>query len=316
MIYCCCFGMRKVKRHKSAVLSSGTGKKHSKFNKKNSVTEGVGGQAVIEGVMMKKGPKIAIAVRKPNKKISVKTETLHGIGERVKFLKWPFIRGTVNLFEQLIFGIKALNYSANEAIGEDEEKITKGEFFWTILFAIVVAVGIFIILPLYLTKVTQTQGILFNVIDGVIRLGLFLLYIFGISFLADVKRLFQYHGAEHMTVHCYEAKKNLTVANVKKYGTAHKRCGTTFLLIVLIVSIFIFSLIISESFWIKLLGRLVLLPVIAGISYELLKLGAKYPKNIILNALSYPGMMVQKMTTRKPDNKQLEVAIKALKAVV
>jgi len=276
----------------------------------------VGGQAVIEGVLMKNGPKIAIAVRRPDKKISVKKEKLKNWSKKHRWLAWPFIRGTVNLIEMLVLGIKALNYSANESLGEDEEKIKPWEFVLTTVFAIAVAVGLFILLPLWLTKVTQTEGIVFNLIDGVIRVVIFVLYILLISLMKDVQRLFEYHGAEHMTVHCYEAGKKLTPANVKKFSTAHRRCGTTFLLIVLVISIVIFSLIVTDSFWIKFAGRVVLLPVIAGISYELLKLGAKFPKSTVLNILVWPGMALQSLTTREPDKKQIEVAIKAFNAVV
>ncbi|MFH1064619.1 MAG: DUF1385 domain-containing protein [Candidatus Woesearchaeota archaeon] len=276
----------------------------------------VGGQAVIEGVLMKNGNKVAIAVRRPDKKISVKKEKHPGIAKKIKFLGWPFFRGIVNLIEMMVLGIKALGYSANESLGEEEEKITKKEFAVTTVIALAMAIGLFVLLPLYLTKATKTQGITFNLIDGVLRVAVFVVYILVISLMSDVKRLFEYHGAEHKTVNCYEAGKKLTVANVKKYTTLHRRCGTTFLLIVLTISIIIFSMIVTDSFWIKFLARILLLPVIAGISYELLKLGAKFPNNILLNILVWPGLMLQKITTREPDNKQIEVAIKAFDAVV
>jgi len=267
----------------------------------------IGGQAVIEGVLMKNDEKIAIAVRRPDHKISVT--------KRLKFLGWPFFRGTVNLVEMLVIGINALNYSANESLGEEEAKITKTEFAVTTVFAIAVAVGLFILLPLYLTKITQTKGILFNLIDGIIRIIVFVLYIFAISLMKDVRRLFQYHGAEHKVVNCHEANDKLTPESVKKYTTVHRRCGTTFLLIVLVLSILIFSLIVTDSFWIKFGARILLLPVIAGIGYELLKLGARFPKSTLLNILIWPGLMLQKITTREPDKKQIEVAIAAFKAV-
>lgn len=276
----------------------------------------VGGQAVIEGVLMKNDEKVAIAVRKLDNKITVKKETWRSASKKVKFLGWPFFRGTVNLIEMLVMGIKALNYSANESMGEKEEKISKTEFAVTTLIAVAVAVGLFILLPLYLTKITMTGGIVFNLIDGLIRVALFVIYIIAISFMKDVRRLFEYHGAEHKTVHCYEAGKKLTPANVKKYTTLHRRCGTTFLLIVLVISILVFSLVVTDSFWIKFLGRILLLPVIAGIGYELLKLGAKFPHNFFLNLLVWPGLWLQKMTTKEPDKKQIEVAIAAFKAVV
>ncbi len=280
--------------------------------KKNS---NVGGQAVIEGVMMKNGPRVAIAVRRPDNKITVKKIRMKSIADKITFLKWPFIRGTVNLVEQLIVGIKALNYSANEAIGEEEESINTWEFTITTIISILVAIGVFVLLPLYLTKITRTEGILFNIIDGIIRIIFFVAYIAAISLMKDVKRLFQYHGAEHKTVNCYESGKKLTVKNVKKFSTAHKRCGTTFLLIVLIISIAVFSFIVSDNFWIKFGARIILLPVVAGIGYELLKIGAKYD-NWLTKMIIWPGMLIQSMTTREPDNKQIEVAIKSFKTVV
>lgn len=277
---------------------------------------GVGGQAVIEGVLMKNDEKVAIAVRKPNNKITVKKERWPSPSKTAKFLGWPFFRGTANLVEMMVMGIKALNYSANESMDEKEEKISRTEFIITTTVAIAFAIGLFILLPLYLTKITRTEGILFNLIDGLIRVGIFAAYLVAISLMKDVKRLFKYHGAEHKTVNCYEAGRKLTPANVKKYTTLHRRCGTTFLLIVLVISILVFSLIVTESFWIKFAGRILLLPVIAGIGYELLKLGAKHPRNLLLNILVWPGLALQKMTTREPDKKQIEVAIAAFKAVV
>jgi uncharacterized protein YqhQ len=276
----------------------------------------IGGQAVIEGVLMKNTNKVAIAVRKQNNTITIKKETITPMSKKFKILGLPFFRGVANLIEMLVIGIKALNYSANESLGEAEEKITKKEFAVTAVIALVIAVGVFVLLPLFLTKLTETEGVLFNLIDGIIRVALFIIYVLAISLMTDVKRLFEYHGAEHKTVHCYEAGKELTVKNVKKFSTLHRRCGTTFLLIVLIISIIVFSLVVSENFWIKLGSRIILIPVIAGISYELLKLGARFPKNILLNLLIWPGLGLQKLTTKEPDNKQLEVAIKAFKAVV
>lgn len=274
----------------------------------------VGGQAVIEGVMMKNGSKVAIAVRRPDKKISVKKIRYRSAGDKYRFLKWPFFRGVVNLVEQLVLGMKALNYSANEAMGEEDD-IGGGEFAITTIVAIIIAIGVFVLLPLYLTKLTNTEGVLFNLIDGLIRILLFVGYIGLISLMGDVKRLFQYHGAEHKTVNCYEAGKKVTVNNVKKYSTAHRRCGTTFLILVLMVAIIIFSFVVTDSFWIKFGARIVLLPVIAGLSYELLKIGAKFD-NWLVRMLIWPGMMLQSMTTREPDKRQIAVAIKSFKTVV
>jgi uncharacterized protein YqhQ len=276
----------------------------------------IGGQAVIEGVLMKNDDKVAIAVRRPNKQIALKKERMHPLSKKLKFLAWPFFRGTVNLVETLVMGIHALNYSASQAVEGEDEKISKSEFAFTTILAVVIAVGIFIILPLYLTKLTKTTGVMFNLIDGVIRIALFLIYILAISAMKDVRRLFQYHGAEHKTVNCYESGEKITPANVKKYSTLHRRCGTTFLLIVFVISIIVFSFVTSDKMWVKFVARILLLPVIAGLSYEILKLGAKYPHNFLLNILVYPGLGLQKITTREPDKRQIEVAIKAFNAVV
>jgi uncharacterized protein YqhQ len=276
---------------------------------------GVGGQAVIEGVMMRCKDKYSVAVRKPNDKISLKKDKISSWTTK-PFFKLPFIRGLVMLIETLILGIKTLNYSANESLDEVDEKISTWELIATTAVSLLFAIGLFLLLPLYLTKLTATDGFWFNLIDGVIRIAIFVLYIVVISMMADVKTLFQYHGAEHKAVACFEAGEKVTVKNAKKYSTVHRRCGTTFLIIVLVISILIFSLIVTDSFWIKLLGRILLMPVIAGISYELLKFGAKYPKFILLRILVAPGLWLQRLTTREPTNRQLEVSVKALNAVV
>ncbi len=276
--------------------------------------ESVGGQAVIEGVLMKAGSRVAIAARTPEGKIALKKIRYKTIADKLTFLKWPFFRGTINLVEQLVLGIKALNWSANQSTGEEED-IKGWEFILTTIVSLGIAVGLFVLLPLYLAKISSTEGILFNVIDGIIRITIFVLYVGAISLMSDVKRLFQYHGAEHKTVNCYEAGKKITVKNVMKYSTAHRRCGSTFLLIVLFLSIVVFSFVVTESFWIKFGSRILLMPVIAGIGYELLKIGAKYD-NWLVRIMIWPGMMLQKMTTREPDSKQVEVAIKSFKAVV
>lgn len=277
----------------------------------------VGGQAVIEGVLMRNKDRLAIAVRKPDETVSLKKLRTGSLVNKYKILKMPFVRGVVNLVETLVLGTKALNYSANESLGEEEEKLSTLTMFLTTGFAFLLGIGLFILLPLWITKFLHSEvGYVFNIIDGFFRLAIFLVYLLAISMMDDVKRLFQYHGAEHKSVNCYEAGKALTVKNVKKFTTLHRRCGTTFLMFVLAISIVIFTFIVSESFWVQFGGRLLLMPVVAGTSYEILKLGAKYPSNPIVNALLQPGFLLQKITTREPDEKQIEVAIKALKAVV
>ncbi|MBW3003881.1 DUF1385 domain-containing protein [Candidatus Woesearchaeota archaeon] len=270
----------------------------------------IGGQAVIEGVMMRSPTDLTIAVRKEDNSIVTKKERIRRLK---KPFRAPFIRGIVSLVDTVVIGIKALTWSANQATDHDEE-LRGRDIFFIIAVSFAFAIAFFIVLPLYLTKlVTQDQGIIFNLIDGVIRIGVFLIYILAISLMKDVKRIFQYHGAEHKAVNCYEDNKALTVKNVKKYSTLHPRCGTAFLVIVLVISILVFSVITSPSFWVKLISRIILIPVVAGISFEFLKLAGRYRHNPIIKILNAPGMGIQKITTKEPDDKQIEVAIKSLK---
>ncbi len=272
----------------------------------------IGGQALIEGVLMKNKNKVAVAVRNNKGKITVKKEKI-----KFKENKIPFIRGIVNLFVILYIGIKYLNYSANESLGK-EEKIGFWSVFFSFLFAIVFAIAIFKFLPLFLTtifdKFIKINNITFNIIEGILKLGIFVLYVYIISFMKDVHRVFQYHGAEHKAVACYEAGKKLNIKEVQKFRTEHKRCGTSFIFLVLFLSIIVYSFVPKDMyFWTKLILRIALLPVIAGISYEFLRLSARYN---IFTFLVYPGLWIQKITTKQPDNKQVEVAIKALKGAL
>jgi uncharacterized protein YqhQ len=283
----------------------------------------VGGQAVIEGVMMKSKDQMAIAVRKPNNKIIVKKEKLKSIVYKNKFFNLPLIRGIVVLFETLIIGIKALTFSANIAVEDDtskkgeKEKLSGWSIAFTILISIALAVGVFILLPLFLTGLlTKSHGFYFNLIDGVIRIGIFILYIGAISFMKDVKRLFQYHGAEHKSVFCFEAGKKLTVENARGFSPLHPRCGTTLIVLVLVISILLFSIVTSPLWIIKFIVRLAFIPVIAAFSYEFLKFGANYHNNWFVRILIAPGLLIQMITTREPDDSQIEVALEALKAVV
>ena len=283
-----------------------------------------GGQAVIEGVMMRSKHCLSIAVRKPSGKISLRLERIKSLSDRVRILGWPFFRGMVAMVEMMVVGIKALNYSANESMGEDEEEMTPFQIGISLVLALGFAILLFKFLPLLLAQLirdhiplVRESYTLFNIIDGIIKISLFVLYIAAISLMKDVRRLFMYHGAEHAAVNCYEARRPLTVKNVLKHTTIHPRCGTSFILIVLILSILLYTFIPQGySFWAKLGLRILLLPVIAGISYELLRLAGKRRKSLIMRAVSLPGMAVQRITTRRFDGKQAEVAIKALKAVL
>lgn len=271
----------------------------------------VGGQAVIEGVMIKSDNNVSVSVRNDKGKIINKTEPLKKF--KWQMWKWPFVRGIVNLIEMLRVGLEALSWSANQQIEEEEEFSTK-ELVFVIGTSLLLGVGFFVVIPFYLTRwITEDYGILFNIIDGVIRIAFFLAYVLGISWMDDIKLLFQYHGAEHMAVNCYENKKKLNVNNVKKFGTLHPRCGTSFVMIVFIVSIFVFSLIAHPNWLVKLLLRILLIPVVAGISYEILKLGDRHRQSILTKIMVWPGIMMQKITTKRPDEKQIEVAIHSLK---
>ncbi|MBT3262430.1 DUF1385 domain-containing protein [Candidatus Woesearchaeota archaeon] len=274
--------------------------------------EYIGGQAVMEGVMMASRKKIAIAVRKEDGKIKTKIEKRSNISE--KFKDMIFLRGIISLFEMLIIGTKALTWSSNESLGEEEEIGSWGIFFM-LMFSFSISIGLFIVLPLWLSKFASEDRIIFNIVDGIWRVIFFVGYLWFISRFEDVKRIFQYHGAEHKVVSCYESGKALTVKNAKKFSTIHPRCGTSFIFIVLVISIIMFSLVWSESWLIKLLHRLVLIPVIAMISYELLRLNARNPSKI-LGILVTPGLWLQRITTNEPEDKQLEVAIKALKSAM
>ncbi|HLC73748.1 MAG TPA: DUF1385 domain-containing protein [Candidatus Nanoarchaeia archaeon] len=280
--------------------------------------EFVGGQAVIEGVMMRNGDNVAVAVLDPEGKIILKKERYNFLN-----LKIPFIRGMVSLVEVLYVGLKTLNYSSNIAVGGTEEKKKIGVFsmIFSTLFALVLAIGLFKFLPLGAASLIDNyfgiSNVIFNLIDGFVKIGLFVIYVYSIGKMSDIKRVFQFHGAEHKTVNAYENKLKLTVLNVKKMSKVHRRCGTTFVFLVLFISIFVYTFIPKDySFFLKLILRLFLLPFIAGIGYEVLKLGAVYEKNWFLNLLITPGLWLQSLTTLEPNEKQIEVAIKSLKAVV
>ncbi|MEA3429723.1 MAG: DUF1385 domain-containing protein [Nanoarchaeota archaeon] len=273
----------------------------------------VGGQAVIEGVMMRSPNHLVISVRNEDGKIVTKKERIRRMK---KPFRLPFIRGIISLVDALVMGIKALTWSANQATGIDEE-IKGKDIAFVIGVSFLFGILFFIALPLYLTKlITVDKGVIFNIIDGVIRIGIFVAYILAISLMKDVRRIFQYHGAEHKAVNCYENNETLKVKNVKKYSTLHPRCGTAFLVIVLIISIILFSIIITDSLLTRFVARIILIPVVAGISFEFLKFAGTYRHNWFIKILSAPGLSIQKITTKEPDKAQMEVAITALKATL
>ncbi len=285
----------------------------------------IGGQAVIEGVMMRAPRSVAIAVRRPSGEIVVRKDMVVPLSERYPVVKLPIVRGAVALFTSLIIGIKALNFSANEALAEEEKKdeakseLSSWAMAGTMAIAFAFGILLFFLLPLYATKlltqfaVISDNNIVFNLVDGVIRVAVFLLYIVSISMMKDIQRVFQYHGAEHKSIFAFEAGDELTVANVRRYSRLHPRCGTSFLLIVMLVSIVVFSLIPKLwPFYMKAGSRIFLLPLIAGISYEFLKWSAQNDHSPLVKLIIAPGLALQRLTTREPDDTQLEVAIRSM----
>jgi len=268
----------------------------------------LGGQALLEGVMIKAPDNVSMAARTPGGKIVTHRRKHHSVSEKYKILGLPFLRGVIQLFEMMFVGIEALGWSAKQQ-GEEEDMGAK-EWFFVVTFAVLLTVGLFILLPYYAAKFFFNPAtISFGLLDGVVRLLVFLLYLTVIGLMSDVKTMFKYHAAEHMAVHCYESKKALNVKNVKTFPPEHPRCGTSLLLFVVAVSIILFSVVRSEFWYYNIPARILLLPVVAGISYELLKFSAKYR---CLKWMSYPGVWTQKLTTRKPTAKQIEVAIAAV----
>ncbi|MBC8413666.1 MAG: DUF1385 domain-containing protein [Nitrospira sp.] len=280
----------------------------------------VGGQAVIEGVMMRSGNVCSIAVRSPENEIILKTEMVR---EMPKILKKPVLRGVVALVQSLKIGIRALLYSA-EVSGHEEEKPSDMSLVLTVVAAFAIGIGLFIVFPLYATKLMgglmgsiKTSSLVFNLVDGLLRVLVFFIYIVSISMNKEIQRVFQYHGAEHKAVHAYEAGDELTPENADKYSVLHPRCGTSFLLIVMFMSVLIFSIIPKDWAFIEnFLSRLILMPLIAGLSYEFIKYTSRHLDSPFVSMVAWPGMWLQKFTTGTPDHDQLEVAIKALQEVL
>ena len=290
----------------------------------------IGGQAVLEGIMMKNRDRYAVAVRKPDGEIFVQTEEFHSVTGRYKKLTTiPFIRGVFNFIDSMVLGIKTLTFSASFYEEEEEEKeFSEAEqkkkekqesllMAGTVAFSIVAAVAIFMVLPYFLSSLMKPvvpSYHLRTVIEGFVRIGIFIIYILLISRMKDIQRTFMYHGAEHKCINCIEHGLPLTVENVRNSSRQHKRCGTSFLFFVLAISIILLLLIRVESPLMRVVARIALLPVIAGVSYEVLKLAGN-SDNPVVNLLSKPGMAIQKMTTSEPDDGMIEVAIQAVEAV-
>jgi len=284
----------------------------------------VGGQAVIEGVMMRSPKSMAIAVRRPNGEIVVKREGLTFFSEQTFFFKLPLVRGVITLISALILGIQALNYSANQALAEEEKALSSWAMAFTLAAALCFGIFLFFLLPLYLTKwlrfaipMVSESGLLFNLVDGAIRLIIFLAYLWGISFFKEIRRVFQYHGAEHKSIFAFEAGESLTIDRVKGFSYLHPRCGTSFLLIVMLVSILVFALIPHHlPFGYKVASRVVLIPLIAGLSYEIIRFADQKRENRGIQYFIKPGLWLQRLTAREPSEAQIEVALCALKGVL
>lgn len=282
-----------------------------------AVKPSIGGQAVIEGVMMRGLKKTAIAVRTP-KGIVVKTDMNKSVSDRYKILKLPIFRGMLALVEMLILGLNSLSYSAYMAGEEEEEKLTAKDMAIAILMSVVFAILLFVVVPTIAARFLGSSiksPIMLNAFEGLLRIIIFLIYITAISRMRDIQRVFEYHGAEHKTVHCYENDEDLTVENVKKYSTIHPRCGTSFIMIVMIISILIFSFLGWPGVLQRIVSRILLMPLVSGISYEFIRLAGKFDSPIIC-AFNKPGMWLQKITTKEPDGEQIEVAIAAISKVL
>ena len=302
-----------------------------KRSKKKRCYCGIGGQAVLEGVMMKNKDLYAVAVRKSDGEIVVDTQEFAGILHDSVLRKIPFIRGIFNFIDSLVLGMKSLNYSANFYEDEDAQETTADKVMnkvfrgkaesilmgFTMILSVVLSLAIFIALPYYLSTLFERfvrNTSLLNIIEGAIRIAIFLIYVAAISLMKDIRRVYMYHGAEHKCINCLERGRELTVENVKRSSKQHRRCGSSFLLFVMVVSIILFFFITITQPVYRLLIRIALIPAVAGISYELIRLAGRYD-NIFTRILSAPGMLLQKLTTKEPDSEMIEVAIKSVEAV-
>jgi uncharacterized protein YqhQ len=283
----------------------------------------VGGQAVIEGVMMRSPSSMAIAVRRPNGEIVVKRERLDFFSEKKFFSKLPLVRGVINLLSALVLGMKALNFSANQSL-EEEKEINSWTLGLTFAFALCFGIFLFFLIPLFLTKwlrfaipMVSNSGILFNLVDGVIRMMIFLAYLWAISMFKEIRRIFQYHGAEHKSIFAFESGEVLMADRVKGFSHLHPRCGTSFLLIVMVVSILVFALIPHQiSFGYKVASRVVFIPLIAGLAYEIIRFADQKRESKSMRYFIKPGLWLQRMTAREPSEDQIEVALRALHEVL
>jgi len=295
----------------------------------------VGGQAVIEGVMMRAKHTYAIAVKRPDGSITIKEDRLHTLAERYPFLHWPFFRGPVVLLEALIYGIKALSFSAQASLDEEEEQLSPWSMALTIIFACTMAIFFFGLLPHYLSGIVgwlwgadlTVNNLTFHVVDGILKIVFFLLYVWSISFVDEIRRVFEYHGAEHKSIFTFEAGEPLTVENARRHQIWHPRCGTSFILVVLLTSILVFTVLFPLLPVLQVGGRLttnlvqvgikiLLMFPIAAVSYEIIRLGGRHTNHPLCKLVLWPGLLTQRLTAKEPSDEQLEVALEALRAVI
>ncbi len=277
-----------------------------------------GGQAVIEGVMIRGRSSVVTAVRRPKGEITTDVRPLPSLTTN-RMRRTPLLRGVVILVEAMLLGIKSLLYSANIAMEEEEEEIPTKAIWGMIASAVVLVVVLFFIAPLFLTKLVNAyipNSVVFHIVEGVIRLIIFVAYLKVMGFLPDIKRVFTYHGAEHKAVNAYEAGVPMDVESIKSYSTAHVRCGTSFLFLVLVIAIFVFSFVGRQNLWLMIGARIILIPVIMGLGYEVIYFGARYTHNWFMRIILAPGLLMQSLTTGEPDDRQLEVAIAAMNKAV
>lgn len=293
---------------------------------------GIGGQAVIEGIMMKNKDDYATAVRKPNGEIEVAKDTYISLTEKVKFFSLPFIRGVFSFADSMILGMKTLTWSASFFEYDEDVQPSKAELWLDKVFgeklegilmsvvmviSVIMAIGIFMVLPLIIAQVFRqfiSSATVMAIVEGMIRIAIFITYIKLVSRMEDIRRTFMYHGAEHKCINCLEHGMELTVENVRKSSKQHKRCGTSFLLIVMVISILFFMVVRVNTLWLRIISRIVLVPVIAGVSYEFLRLAGRSESKLV-DLLSRPGMWMQNLTTKEPDDSMIEVAIAAVESV-
>jgi uncharacterized protein YqhQ len=282
--------------------------------KKEKSSLAFGGQALIEGVMMRSGNNMVLSVRQPNHQISTHTEKISSLTRKYWILGLPLIRGIIVLFETMFFGIKGIFYSANIVLEEEDEEFTFFDYLLVIVMVVIMN-GIFIAVPFIITNFLHLSGIIFNIVESILRLALFVSYLYLVSRWNEFSRILQYHGAEHKTINAHEADAPLDLENVASFSRLNPRCGTSFLFITILISVALFSLIPKGEFISRLVYRILLIPIIAGIAYEVLKYSDKHRDSRIMQIIIIPGLWFQKLTTKEPSKDMIEVAIQALEKI-